>query len=151
MLAAATTILAASTCRAQTDNGHYTCHSHSGEVFYNPCTGEDVLFTDGQTCITFSMSVDASGGVHFTGQIKTDFVGVGLTTGQSYVEHNAVSAVENFSGTQQQYEMTFKQNYHVNTSGSDSTLYTKDLEHITVDANGNVTSMVVIIEFDGCK
>jgi hypothetical protein len=151
MLVAAATILAASTAQAQTNNGNYACSSLTGNVFFNPCTGENVLITDGQVCTSVSLKVDASGGFHFTFQFKSDFVGVGLTTGASYVEHNAAGEVENVSGTSLQFNFDFKQNYHVQTSGPANNLTIKELDHITVDANGNITAMQVIEQIDDCK
>src|SRR5262245_1945856 len=71
----------------QNTNGNCECFSLVGGQFFNPCTGEDILITEGQTCIGTATHSDSSGGLHLDVQFRSDFTAVGLTTGRTYSEH----------------------------------------------------------------
>src|SRR5438876_868764 len=104
-LAAAVVVLAtmpADRTHAQNSNGNFDCFSLAGGQFYNPCTGEDILITDGQACIGVDTHSDGSGGFHLDVQFRSDFTAVGLTTGRTYSEHNAAHQSENVNANNPQ-------------------------------------------------
>ena len=150
MLAAVALVLATTpAARTQTSNGNFTCTPLTGS-FTNPCTGEEVVITDGQLCISSDVKVDGSGGLHLTFHFRSDFTGVGLTTGATYSEHDSENEVENLNGNNPQGELTLTQTYHVNTPGPDNNLYIQEVEHITVNAQGQVTAVTATFNM-GCK
>jgi hypothetical protein len=138
-LATAALVLTTSpTVRAQTDNGHYTCFPFTVD-FFDDCTGEEIV-GEGQICIASSGKVDNSGGLHVTFQFRSDFTAVGLTSGQTYTEHDSANETDNFNGNNPEMTSTFSQTYHVNTPGGKNNLALKELFHITVNANGEITA-----------
>jgi hypothetical protein len=135
--------------RTQTSNGHYACTPLTGS-FTNPCTGEVIVITEGQICISTDASVDGSGGLHFSFQFRSDFTAVGMTTGATYSEHDSSNFPENVNGNNPQFEFTFTQSYHVNTSGPDNNLYIQETVHVTANALGQITAMTATFN-TGCK
>jgi hypothetical protein len=150
LAAVAIALTATPAARAQNDKGHYTCTSVAGITFFNDCAGEEILITDGQLCISSGLSTDGSGGLHVDAQIRQDFTGVGLTTGQTYTGHLSANVSQQVNGNGPQFTVEIVQNYHLNTSGPQNNLHLKEVFHITVNANGDPTAMTFTLE-SGCR
>lgn len=116
--------------------------------FFNDCTGDTVSGVVGVKT-TVHISSDASGGFH--AQFHDVFLGtaVGEPSGTSYVgpqtDHDGFSASS--GGT---FEETFTLNFRFLSQGSADNILTHLLFHITVNANGVVTSETATIT-SACK
>jgi hypothetical protein len=135
---AALVLTAAPPARAQSGNGHYAYFPISVTSF-DDCTGE-VIQGDGQVSMATTTKVDSSGGLHITFQFRSDFTAVGMTSGQKYTEHDSANQTINVNGNNPQFTEFFSQTLHVNTPGGKNNLALKELFHVTVNANGEVTA-----------
>src|SRR3954451_4041329 len=115
LAAAAMTLLFAPPARTQTGNGHYASFPLTID-FFDECSGEEIV-GQGQVSIASSFKANPSGGFLLTLQFRSDFTAVGLTTGAKYVEHDAANESINVNGNNPQFNDSFVQSYHVNTSG----------------------------------
>jgi hypothetical protein len=112
--------------------------SHSEFTFFNACTGEDVLITGDVESFTTSTVNDNT----ISGTLHSVFkaTGTGLTSGLTYQE--VVVFNRAFETSLQNGEGTLTQEglIHVMSPGGDNNLASPILFHMTIDANGNVTS-----------
>lgn len=115
-----------------------------------PCAaggaGEIVDLT-GEVHAVFSVTVDASGGVHVVTHFNNAGVsGIGLTTGNKYQASGGNHFVSNADGTGN--EFTFVNNFLMTAPGSGNNLRVHELVHVTVSANGAVTAEFNNIRID---
>jgi hypothetical protein len=113
----------------------------SGFLF-NPCTGELLQFT-GQGHDTFRVTFDSAGGEHIGGHFNVQGIkAVGLSTGINYVGTEADNNQFNFGFTKGAAEETQVSNFTAISQGSAPNFVVHFLFHITVNANGDITSFV---------
>jgi len=110
----------------------------------NPCTGEEV-FIEGTQHINFHFFEDANGGFHFRGHNNLQAQGVS-DSGAKYVVHDSVNAHDNFRAfSESATNFTFTWTQHVIRQGSTTPtddFVLKIVTHVTMNANGEVTSVV---------
>jgi hypothetical protein len=115
-----------------------------------PCAaggaGEMVDLT-GEVHAVFSATVDANGGLHIATHFNNVGVsGVGLTTGDKYQAAGGDYFVSNSGGGAN--EFTFVNNFEMMAPGSGNNLHVHELVHVTVDANGEITTEIDNITVD---
>jgi hypothetical protein len=117
----------------------------------NPCTGGVVLF-EGTTHFVFHRTADAGGGFHFKGHNNIQVKGVS-DSGAKYVLLD-VGNVENFDVFSESADnFTLMGTSQVIRQGSETAeddFQAKLLFHVTINANGEITSEVEQIESE-CK
>ena len=124
----------------------------AGAEFFDMCTGEPVLVTGGYDHEIVNVSSNANGGFHidFHGNLH-DVVGVGETTGAPYKitgdYHNSFDVP---TGALYPYTATFTEHVGIISPGSGPNDELVIVEHITVNADGTVTSTVDKIS-ETCK
>jgi hypothetical protein len=112
-------------------------------VTFDMCTGEFVAIT-GEACTDIFFHVDASGGAHVTIHETIRGTAVGVTSGNEYVFHTEILTEENVnSGNNAQDELTLVADANLISKGSLPNDRATITTHITIDANGDVTSMDV--------
>jgi hypothetical protein len=119
-----------------------------GELF-NECTGEFVPY-EGTEHFVLHITEDASGGFHFRGHTNVQVQGVS-TSGAKYVAHATSNSHDFFSESAENF--TFTQTVQFIRQGSETAeddFQVKGLEHVTVNANGEVTSSFEELEIE-CK
>jgi hypothetical protein len=119
-----------------------------GELF-NECTGEFVSY-EGTEHFVFHITEDASGGFHVRAHTNIQVHGVS-TSGAKYVAHEIDNSHEFFSQSAENF--TFTQTVQFIRQGSKTSeddFQVKGLEHVTVNANGEVTSSFEELEIE-CK
>ena len=88
-----------------------------------------------------SSTFSASGNVHFTAHINAKGKGVGLITGAKYEWNEAINESVNFDGSDgATYTGTFTQRFRLIGQGRVPDRFMNALFHMTVNANGEVTS-----------
>ena len=113
----------------------------------NPCTTETVSI-DGNLHVIVNATLDHSGGIHLGISVNTNDVhGTGDPSGIKYSGHANVNGRLNLTSGAQ--EATLIVNLGLQSQGSASNLKIKLTAHITVNANGNVTS--VVFDFTGLE
>ena len=117
------------------------------------CTaGETVVFTG--TLHTVSHTTrDANGGFHTKLQFNIKGQGEGDITGAQYVFHQVLNEHANSTGASNE---TITQTFKVIRKGSDKTTKADDFNsrivvHVTLNANGELTTQVVNFEDEPCK
>jgi hypothetical protein len=110
----------------------------------DPCTGEQIFF-EGTQHIRSSSLEDGNGGFHVQGYIGLQAKGVS-DSGANYVVHESLPTHYNFSVfVEGESNITFTTTYHFIRQGSDTPFddyLLKSVNHATVNANGEVTSVV---------
>jgi hypothetical protein len=102
----------------------------------NPCNGEPMIFT-GYVHTSFHITFDAGGGVHVEQHFNTQSIqGVGAITGTRYTGNE--SSNDEFNA-KFGFEETFDHHFSMITHGSLPNFELHEIEHITVNANGEVT------------
>jgi len=114
----------------------------------NPCTDpEEVVSIEGTQHLIFFTNVDANGGSHSKGQIILQAKGVS-DSGAEYVIHSSMISQDN-SEPGQGFTFIFTGTTTFVRQGSDTppdNLLVKETNHVTVNANGELTS--VFTEFE---
>jgi len=110
----------------------------------NGGAGETVFFT-GDIHVVFAVTTDGAGGVHVEGHANLRGTGVGATTGNTYKVNGDNPFVSDLSQntTGGASEFTAIDNNRVISKGSDGNLIFRFFIHVTINANGTVTSNVV--------
>jgi hypothetical protein len=112
-------------------------------VIFDMCTGELVAIM-GEACTDVFFHFDASGGAHVTIHETITGTAVGVTSGNEYVFQTEILTEENVnSGNNAQDELTLVADANLISKGSLPKDRATMTTHITIDANGNVTSMDV--------
>lgn len=124
--------------QAQTPNPHYQSFPIIID-FVNDCTGEEIVGS-GEVRIATSVKTDAAGGVHIAFQFRSDFTAIGVTSGAKYNEHDSANQTINLGSNQSSSTQSFTQTYRVNTEGGKNNLWLKERIHLTVNANGDITT-----------
>jgi hypothetical protein len=122
-------------------------------VFLNPCTEEFVSF-EGTQHLVFHGTEDASGGFHFKGHSNFQLHGVS-TSGAKYVIHQISNShnkeFDVFSESAENFNLTATfQFIRQGSETAEDDFQAKVLWHVTVNANGDVTSEVFEVE-EECK
>jgi hypothetical protein len=119
-------------------------------IVSNPCAlngrGEMVALS-GEEHAVFIVTSDAKGGLHISTHFNNQGVGgVGLTTGDRYrgTGNNRFSS----SSRAAMSEFTFVNNFHLISAGAGSNLLLHETVHVTINANGEVTSSVMDIRVE---
>ena len=107
---------------------------------FDPCTGEEVHFPDGEFHQSIHGVVTPSGNVHFSGHLNFNLEGTGQTSGTTYHCILAQNHTENTSvGAQINIQVT----QNLISEGEASNLYFSFTVQIIVNANGEVTVFIV--------
>jgi hypothetical protein len=119
----------------------------------NPCTGELVLF-EGTTHLVIHRTQDADGVFHFKGQFNLHVIGESAS-GAKYVAHDMSNSAHNFDDVSESPEtFTITNTLKFIRQGSETAeddFQSKLLVHITINANGEVTSLVEQSKGSECK
>jgi hypothetical protein len=111
-------------------------------VLPNPCTGESVLI-EGYFHEVFHLTFDGNGGLLFRGQLNPqNVVGTGLSTGATYRFSGTVNEVERFAAADGAVSLTFIDQHHFIAKGVSENTVMQETLHLTINANGEVTSEV---------
>jgi hypothetical protein len=147
-----TLALAAGMALAQATTDTFNGRSPLAFDLINPCTGELVLF-EGTSHFVFHRTEDAGGGFHFKGHNNNQAKGVS-DSGAKYVFHDVGNFQENFRVFSESADnFTLMGTEQVIRQGSETAeddFQLKLLVHVTINANGEITSEVEQIESE-CK
>ena len=110
-------------------------HRSLDTVITNNCTGEDLALS-GTVHTLFSITESRNGGFHLQFHMNQEFSGTGLTTGMSYRSIGVDNFSLNTSGLP--FEQTSVGNARLLGRGAGGDLMVHYLQHLTVDANGNL-------------
>ncbi len=147
-----TLALAAGMALAQATTEKFNERIPFSGVLFNPCTGEEVLF-EGTQHLLFHRTEDASGGFHFKGHGNFQLKGESAS-GAKYVAHGISNDHIKFDVfSESAGNFTFPQTLQFIRQGSETAeddFQQKVLFHVTVNANGEVTSLVDQFESE-CK
>lgn len=141
--AAAVGWFAVSTVFAQQPNPNFTVVTPLDSTAYNECTGEFVHFV-GTVYVAFGEVVDGSGGLHLTVQFRGRLDGVGLTSGRKYSINNSSTESFNLNSNNWQFNDTFTQHWKLISQGSADNGYVRQVFHVALNANGELTSFQII-------
>jgi hypothetical protein len=101
----------------------------------------EIVHVSGTLHYMFHATFDANGGVHLTSISQPMGVtGVGQTTGDVYRGVGALKIQENYGNMAGTYSLVWI--YKLVGPGSDNNIYLHENQHVTVNANGEVTSDV---------
>ena len=130
--------------QAQAETEHFNDRDAIEGVFFNECTGEDVTY-EGTQHLVFNSTEDASGGVHFKGHSNIQVLGVS-ESGAKYVAHQTDNQQQNFDVVSDSVSsFTFTDTLQFIRQGSETPeddFQVKQTFHVTINANGEVTSEV---------
>jgi hypothetical protein len=147
-----TLALAAGMALAQATTDTFNGRSPFTSEFINPCTGELVLF-EGTSHFVFHRTEDAGGGFHFKGHNNNQAKGVS-DSGAKYVFHDVGNFQENFRVFSESADnftsMGTEQVIRQGSETAEDDFQLKLLFHVTINANGEITSEVEQIESE-CK
>jgi hypothetical protein len=111
---------------------------------FNPCTGEVVRF-EGTQHLVFHSTEDADGGFHFRGHTNLQATGVS-DSGAKYIVHEGFNSQDKFDVIgESATNFTFMVTLQFIRQGSETAeddFQAKVLSHVTINANGEVTSVV---------
>jgi hypothetical protein len=115
------------------------------------CNGEIVPLT-GEFHIVVRQTLDASGGSHFGFRLSAHGEGVGTVTGAKYVWNDVFGPNTNISASfpDGSANETFTSSTLLIGQGKVPNLQVKFLAHITINANGEVTSLKTVLSPE-CK
>jgi hypothetical protein len=108
------------------------------DIFVNiPCTGDTVELT-GDLHEVFTVTINSSGGYHVKDQFNPQGLsGVDLMTGAKY---QGTGVTNNEFNANVGVQQLFINNFRIIGQGQAANYLVHENEHLTVDANGNVTS-----------
>jgi ABC-type phosphate transport system substrate-binding protein len=110
----------------------------------------DPVFVEGTFHFVSHTTIDANGGFHTKVQATIQGQGEGLRSGDKYVFHQVAIFHVNSTGASNQ---TFTETVKIIRQGSDTTtddFNSRFVFHVTVDANGEVTTNFVKFEDEVC-
>jgi len=112
---------------------------------FNNCNGEWYGYT-GKFLSTIQVTVDDSGGLHYSEIFRSHILGEGLTTGAKYIEADALYFGQNVTVVgANDYTFTGKVTL-VSLDPNVPDLNAIILVHQTLDANGNLTANIEIFD-----
>ena len=132
---------AVSTISAQAAIVTNESYSVDGDTVYNPCTDSSIVMT-GNIHELYAITFDESGGVHLKIHIQTqDVSGIDSETGDLYKVITVINLHENNIGENElPFTATIIGNLHYIGRGSAPNFNGQLRGHITVNANGEITS-----------
>ena len=102
----------------------------------NPCNGEPMVFS-GYVHLALRFTDDAAGGIHVGQHFDTQGIkGVGAVTGATYTGNEALNDEFN---AKYGLEETFEHHFSMITHGPLPNFVLHEVEHVTINANGEVT------------
>ena len=104
-------------------------------VVFDQCTGEDIALS-GTAHVVFSITQSANSGFHLQFQMNQVLSGTGLTTGRQYRSISASAFTLNMHDLP--FEQTSAGSSRLLGQGARGDLQARFLQHITVDALGNL-------------
>lgn len=114
---------------------------------FNPCNGDTVTFS-GDMHVTNSLTVDSSGGTHLKTHINYQNVtGTGNPSGITYNVRTVTNEVTNDNDGPQS-TATVISTVKLIAHGPSLDFYLRFVMHVTVNANGETTSMVQEANFE---
>jgi hypothetical protein len=136
--------LGAKPTQAQAENFKVNDRFTGEGAFLNTCTGEFVSY-EGTEHFVIHITEDASGGFHFRGHTNVQAQGVS-TSGAKYVAHSISNSHDKFDVFSESAEnFTFTQTLQFirqRSETSEDDFVLKQVEHVTLNANGEITSVV---------
>jgi hypothetical protein len=107
----------------------------------NPCTGEAVLLEGTQNLVVHT-TIDANGGFHFLTRGNAEVQGESAS-GVKYVAHQTLQERSNSeSATTYTFTNTFQVIRQGSATPTPDDFVLKEVTHVTVNANGEITSVV---------
>lgn len=141
------TASAATTARAQASTATTNENLPFTNSAFNPCNGDQVTFS-GTLHMTNTMTTDSSGGTHLKTHINyQDVTGTGVPSGISYNVRTVTNEVVNDDDGPQS-TATVISTVKLIAHGAALDYYMRAVYHITVNANGETTSMVQEVGFE---
>lgn len=104
-------------------------------VVFNDCTGEDIALL-GTAHVVFTTTGSSNGGLHQAFESNMVLTGTGLLTGSRYQSVSTSNSSFNVSGLPA--EQTSVGSSRLLRQGPGGDLFTHFLQHITIDALGNI-------------
>jgi hypothetical protein len=131
------------TAQAQASSDHFSVREPFTELFSDPCIGEEVLiqgevFVHGQ-----SVGHDGQFSVTLHRNIHGD--AIGLTTGIEYNYKQIDNFHERFTEPDGTFSFTDVANLSLLSPGSAPNLVITIIQHLTMNANGEITSEVLVV------
>jgi hypothetical protein len=147
-----TLALAAGMALAQATTDKFNDRTPFTDAFINPCTRE-LVPVEGTEHLVFHRTEDAGGGFHFKGHANTQLKGESAS-GAKYVVHQIGNSQDNFdvfSESADNFTLTLTLQFiRQGSDTSEDDFQEKLLSHVTVNANGEITSVVEQFESE-CK
>ena len=120
-------------------------------LVFVPCAnggaGEDVL-VEGILHIEQHITINGNRASIKTHVQPQGAVGVGQTTGDFYNGVGVTQEHDSIPGVNGAFEFTFVNNFRLIGQGTDNNLQTHETVHVTIDPNGNVTTVVDNLKVD---
>jgi hypothetical protein len=116
--------------------------------YFDECTGEYVLF-DVKVTTTEHYCIDGNGGFHGHFLQQWHCTGVGETSGIEYVGPQTDHG-DSYEGSNGDFIGTYTENWVIISRGKADNLRGHVLSHITINANGEVTTEILKMTFE-CK
>jgi hypothetical protein len=119
---------------------------------FNPCTDE-MFFIEGTSHFVFHITEDASGGFHIRGHVNAQHQGVSESGAKYVAPHtsNNHQKIDVFSESASNFTHTSTLQFiRQGSETSEDDFEITERSHVTVNANGEVTSEVEQVEFE-CK
>lgn len=113
----------------------------AGGSVVNPCTGETVTFTQGSFQIVAREGEDSSGGLHVITEANAQGIEGVSDTGTPYRVSGGFWAELNDNGANAQQVFTVTDVLNLTSRGSGDNLAVQTAFHLTLDADGDVTSL----------
>ena len=104
-------------------------------VVFNDCTGEDIAL-HGTAHVVFTTTESGNGGLHQAFESNMVLTGVGLVTGSRY--RSVSTSNSSFNAPGLAAEQTFVGSSRLLRQGPGGDLFAHFLQHITIDALGNI-------------
>ena len=104
-------------------------------VVFNDCTGEDIAL-HGTAHVVFTTTESGNGGLHQAFESNMVLTGVGLVTGSRYRSVSTSNSSFNTPGLPA--EQSFVGSSRLLRQGAGGDLFAHFLQHITIDAHGNI-------------
>jgi hypothetical protein len=114
-----------------------------GNFFSAPCPDSDIedIYVEGKYIIKTTTVLDGNGKDHFSSHFNWEaFTGTGAESGDTYVVTQAFSLTEkSLAGEDDLDKYTLIFSFHLVSKGSGENIQLKGVNHLTVNANGELT------------
>jgi len=115
----------------------------TGTSFVNPCTAEQITIVDGTFQLIVTNTHDASGGLHLGLRGNAQgVVAVGATSGDSYHLAGDFWSEQTVRNASYPLTMTVVEVHNAVSAGPAQNVVVHIVRHLTINANGSVTSSV---------